>query len=93
MDFVFWSKAYPGVRGWIPYSFPIYTQVRVWRYDGVSIKSETLGTEYGRVRNDFDKPVRVRVRLSKSFKIMVRSQYGVWSDKKIVGTEMCTGME
>ena len=40
-----WYIPYPGVRGWIPYSFPIYTQVRVWRYDGVSIKSETLGTE------------------------------------------------
>ena len=48
---------------------------------------------YGRVRNNFEKQVRVRVRVLKSFKIMVWSQYGVWSDQKIVGTEMGKGME
>ena len=43
---------------------------------GVLIKSEILGTGYGRVRINFENPVRVRVRVLIFFLNMVRGQYG-----------------
>ena len=59
---------YPGVRVRIPYSFRTRTQVRVRKEYGVRVKSEITGTEKGRRRNDFEKPVRVRERVLNFFK-------------------------
>ena len=80
-------EPYPGVRVRIPYSFRTRTQVRVRKEYGVRVKSGISGTEKGRRRNDFEKPVRVRVRVLNFFKNSVRRRVRVRSDLEIVGTE------